>query len=161
MHMKNAPPRMQSAINANIKAIIVHAATQKVSSLTADESLSSAFLDTLSSDLNKAWYVELENEIPFKLNTGAEVIAVQPEVYESLGTGKPLLSSPTRRLFGPAQHLLHVLGQGELHFKGRSATQQLYIRSQKQHFRTASYHSSESGSQNRYDLSLRHPYMYI
>ena len=47
-------------------------------------------------------------ELPFKLDTGAEVTAVSKETWQILG--KPALQPPNKHLLGPAQQPLAVLG---------------------------------------------------
>ena len=76
------------------------------------------FLDAVTSKNDSAeWWttVRLEGqEIPFKMDTGAEVSVITEEVYKSLGRKAPLLYKASRRLQGPTGFSLKTLGE----FKG-------------------------------------------
>jgi len=52
----------------------------------------------------------VNTEVPFKMGTGAEVMAISDKVYQSLGS-KLDLQEPTKTLLGPACQKLKVLGQ--------------------------------------------------
>ena len=63
----------------------------------------SAFLDMLSDDNQSVWTSKVSvngKEIPFKLDTGAEVTAISKETWKVLG--KPALQQSDKHLFGPA-----------------------------------------------------------
>ena len=104
--------------------------SKSVSTLSEESSLETAFLDTMSSKQDKAWFASIcigDQETLFKLDTGAEVTAVSQESWQLLG--KPPLSTSDKQLFGPARNPLQVLGQykGHLSYKGRASTQQVFV----------------------------------
>ena len=65
--------------------------------------------------------------VNFKMDTGAEVTAINPETYRFLG--KPRLYQPTKILYGPSHHALKVIGQTTvfLRFRKQSARQKIYV----------------------------------
>ena len=75
-----------------------------------------AFLDNLTPEVpEKAWFTRIdlcECETTFKLDTEAEVTAINKNTYQHLG--KPTLHTPDRILYGPSRLPLKVLG----YFKG-------------------------------------------
>ena len=66
-------------------------------------------------------------QMPFKLDTGAEVTAVPKQTWQMLG--KPTLQSPNKQLLGPAQQPLEVLGHFVCHLShnGRESHQQVFV----------------------------------
>ena len=66
--------------------------------------------------------------VTFKLDTGAEVIAISHTTYQQLPDAPPL-STPSKVLCGPARKPLQVLGQCEidLSYRERSIKQQLFM----------------------------------
>ena len=85
----------------------VAAATQEVEADPED-----AFLGMVTSDRDTTWTVKVQlqgQEIPFKMDTGAEVTVISEEAYRTLGTSE--LEKPSRILYGPARQPLEVLGQ--------------------------------------------------
>ena len=50
-----------------------------------------------------------QKQIPFKVDTGAELTAISDQVYHILNGS--LLKKPTRVIYGPAWWKLEVLGQ--------------------------------------------------
>ena len=75
--------------------------------------MDSAFLDTLGSSNEKFWtsMVTLQDqEVQFKLDTGAEVTAISEETYKKLAT-KSSLKKPTKDLFGPTHQALDLVGE--------------------------------------------------
>ena len=83
-----------------------------------DSTVDTLFLDAVTSKNDSAEWrttVRLEGqEIPFKMDTGAEVSVITEEVYKSLGRKAPLLYKASRRLQGPTGFSLKTLGE----FKG-------------------------------------------
>ena len=62
--------------------------------------LDTAFLNTVSTDRSKAWFATISisgREMPFKLDTGAEVTAVSKTTWQMLG--EPLLQPPDKQLW--------------------------------------------------------------
>ena len=104
--------------------------SKTVSTLEDDRTLDTAFLDTVSSRQDNAWYTTASingKEISFKLDTGAEVTAISKETWEVLG--KPALQEPDRLLFCPARQPFDLLGhfQGHLSHRERSTTHQVFV----------------------------------
>ena len=95
-------------------------------------SMDSAFLGVVEARQGStAWKAKLfllGSNTEFKLDTGAEVTAISNQTFQKL-SGKPPLSKPRKRLFGPGQSALNVLGefQGELLYEGRSSRQAIYV----------------------------------
>ena len=84
----------------------------------------------MSSGQEAAWTSTLlmgTREIPFKLDTGAEVTAISEETYRTLGA-KPLEKS-SKVLYGPTCQSLTVLGQftGTLRHQDRSSSQTIFV----------------------------------
>lgn len=74
--------------------------------------LDAAFLGAVTTNQESSWTISLllgNREVPFKLDTGAEVTAITKEAYKNLGDVK--LQSPTKALYGPSCQSLKVLGQ--------------------------------------------------
>ena len=92
--------------------------------------LDTAFLNTMSSEQEKSWSINLqmeEKEVCFKMDTGAEVTAISEKTYQLLKKDK--LSKPERILYGPSRHPLPVVGQFRGHFahKGKTTTQPVFV----------------------------------
>ena len=78
----------------------------------------------------EAWYSSITlNERPtrFKLDTEAEVTAINMSTYQTLG--KPRLSAPRRLLYGPSRQQLATLGQFEATFAhiGKTVSHTVYV----------------------------------
>ena len=89
-----------------------------------------AFLDTVASGQETAWFTRIqlsEQETLFKLDTGAEVTAINGETHQHLG--KPKLHTPEKILYGPSREPLQVVGQfmGKLSHRGRQSQQQVFV----------------------------------
>ena len=94
--------------------------------------LDAAFLGTVVSKQESSWTIELllgNKQIPFKLDTGAEVTAISEEAYRTLQ--KVSMQSPSKALFGPTCHSLKVLGQftGTLKHQQLSSAQPIFVAS--------------------------------
>ena len=101
-----------------------------VSTMEEEETLDTAFLDTVSGDRSKAWIAKIsvcDREVQFKLDTGAEVTAISERMWQMLG--KPQLQTPKKQLFGPASEPLQVLGHfsGLLSHKDKEARQNVFV----------------------------------
>ena len=88
------------------------------------------FLDTINSGQRNMWNVTIQVEgkdVCFKLDTGAEVTVVGEKVLNSLNSKK--LQTPTKRLCGPDQTPLQVLGEipVTLAYKNRSCCHPVFI----------------------------------
>ena len=105
---------------------------KSVAEVTVDSDDDTAFLGTITegSELNcwKSKIIIEEREIPFKLDTGAEVTVVSQEVLELLGASDKLRKT-SKRLCGPDQKQLHVIGdmQLTLEYKDRTTSQTVYV----------------------------------
>ena len=105
-------------------------ATSTAGELT-DSPLDVAFLDQLTPQSSeKCWLTPIQlcgKSTTFKIDTGAEVTAVNEETYKRLGT--PALNTPDRRLFGPSTQPLEALGsfKGKVTHKGLSSEQVIYV----------------------------------
>ena len=117
----------------NTLSVIIASAqcfSRAVSTLQDEDALDTAFLDTLSAGKTKAWFSDIcisDRQISFKIDTGAQVIAVSTGTWQLLG--KQPLQTPDKRLLGPAQHPLEVLGhfKGHLSYKGKESTQHVFV----------------------------------
>ena len=78
--------------------------------MTSNElSLDTAFLRNVRGNSKSLWTTKLQInkvELPFKLDTGAEVTAISEETYRKLS-----LQQPTKVLYGPARQTLDVVGE--------------------------------------------------
>lgn len=95
-----------------------------------DDPTDTAFLDTLTDNDTKGWISTITingKQLPFKLDTGAEVTAISKNTWKELG--EPALKSPDKHLFGPAQQQLVVKGHFTCHLShnGREAQQQIFV----------------------------------
>ena len=90
-----------------------------------------AFLDNVSPGKQETiWLVTIQlngKQIPFKLDTGAEVTAISDATHQRLG--KPTLHPTDKLLYGPSRQPLQVLGKfnGILIHKGIQAQQPVYV----------------------------------
>ena len=70
------------------------------------------YLGCIDEGSSRPWYVELQVRfkcIRFKIDTGADVTCIPENVYVDLG--KPALSKSTKKLYGPGEKELCVLGK--------------------------------------------------
>ena len=65
--------------------------------------------------------------MPFKMDTGPQVSAISEKIYQKLKEVK--LKKPSKALYGPAGHLLNVIGQftADLSYGQRHAKQRVYV----------------------------------
>ena len=90
-----------------------------------------AFLDTVDSTTSAtSWMTTItlaQQEVTFKVDTGAAVTAITEQTHARLG--KPSVSPPTKVLCGPTQYGLDVQGVFAGHFssQGRMATGDVYV----------------------------------
>ena len=80
---------------------------------TLDATLDSAFLDAVSDSQQQPWMATIligqQHDVQFKLNTGAEVTAINLETFKKLQ--KVQLHKASKALYGPARQRLKVAGQ--------------------------------------------------
>ena len=101
-----------------------------VSTVQNGDVIESAFLDTVLNEEKSVWTSNLTmdgKEVPFKLDTEAEVTAVSKETWQILG--KPALQPPNKHLLGPAKQPFAVLGRFSCHLfnKGREVQHQAFV----------------------------------
>ena len=94
-----------------------------------------AFLNTISSDCDAFWSCTIsvsEQDIPFKVNTGAEVTVVSEKYTKILSKN---LKPPSKQLHGPDSQPLSALGeiQATLTYKEKQATQTIFVVHNLQH----------------------------
>ena len=92
----------------------MHSAFQGKS--TSQVSLDCAFLDTVGDSSTSCWTTQVllqDQMVTFKLDTGAEVIAVSEATFKSLT--EVVLKQPDRKLFCPTHQTLEVVGE----FRGK------------------------------------------
>ena len=94
-----------------------------------------AFLNTIGSDCDAFWTCIISvsgQDIPFKVDTGAEVTVVSEKYAKILSRD---LKPPSKRLHGPASQPLSVLGeiQATLTYKDKQATQTIFVLRNLQH----------------------------
>ena len=95
-----------------------------------DTEMDTAFLGAVSDGTIAPWTVSIrvgDKEIPFKMDTGAQVSAISEKMYQKLKGVK--LKKPSKALYGPARHLLNVIGQftADLSYGQRHAKQRVYV----------------------------------
>ena len=80
---------------------------------TNEMTVDTAFLGAVSNELNSSfWHVSAlvgDKQVFFKLDTGAQVTAVNEETYRTLQLGP--LKKPSKILYGPARQSLDSIGQ--------------------------------------------------
>lgn len=89
-----------------------------------------AFLFPVTMDKNTSWSIDVQlddREVPFKLDTGAEVTAISDATFSTLRF--TTLQKPARVLYGPTSQALQVLGQftGTLSIEGRSSKETIFV----------------------------------
>ena len=90
-----------------------------------------AYLNTvLDSEKDTTWSCTVllnDQEVKFKLDTGADVTVISDDLWTSLGRNQTKL--PKVKLHGPDKTPLEVLGefQATLSYKGRSCTQSIFV----------------------------------
>lgn len=104
--------------------------SKTVAEITGEQSLDSAFLGTLQGGTPSSWSTTLllnGEEVPFKLDTGAEVTAISELTYQRLKRVK--LHPASRILYGPTQQSLRVTGQFQatLTKDRKTSTQTVYV----------------------------------
>ena len=128
-----------SVTSATSKVTTVHSAFRSQSERSAIRqspwTTSFAFLNTIGSDWDTFWTCIISvrgQDIPFKVNTRAEVTVVSEKYAKMLSPDmKPL----SKRLHGPHRQPLSVLGeiQATLTYKGKQATQIIFVVHDLQH----------------------------
>ena len=91
--------------------------------------LSSVVLDTLINETSWTINVMVEGggQMKFKVDTGAEVTAISERSYKDLK--KPQLEEAGRKLHGPGQYPLRVLGQfnGKVSYNGKESIETIFV----------------------------------
>ena len=96
-----------------------------------DATLDSAFLNAVSDSQHQPWMatvrIEQQRDVKFKLDTGAEVTAINLETFNKLQ--KVQLRQPSKALYGPARQRLKVAGQCtiQLTHEGNSSNEEVFI----------------------------------
>ena len=95
-----------------------------------------AYLNPVSSGQTTMWNCTVQlndHEVPFKVDTGAEVTVISEDQWKSLGMSE--VKPPSKTLHGPDNKPLDV--RGELHttlsYRGRQCSQQVFIVKHLQH----------------------------
>ena len=101
-----------------------------MSEIASEDCLDTAFLDALTSNTVALWTANVKVfgvEIPFKLDTGADVTAITEESYNLIGERN--LTTPDRPICGPSGNRLQVKGwfSGRLSHGGTSTEQRVFI----------------------------------
>ena len=89
-----------------------------------------AYLSTLSSRDDNVWTCDIQvngQNVNFKVDTGAEVTVISEDVSKTLGL--EALQPPTKKLYGPDQSPLEVVGETTVRFayRDKQCTQAIFI----------------------------------
>ena len=82
--------------------------------------LGAAYLNAVGEDTN-AWKIELnvaDQSLPFKIDTGAEVIAILESAWKSL-RNPPTLTKTTKNLCGPDRKPLQIVGEADINLRSK------------------------------------------
>ena len=95
-----------------------------------------AYLNTIGVDQATMWNCTIRvdgHEVPFKVDTGAEVTVTSEELWTSLHLSQ--LKPPTKRLHGPDSKPLKVTGElcATLQYRGHQCTQPIFVVKHLQH----------------------------
>ena len=94
------------------------------------------YLNTIGAGQATTWNCTISvngHEVPFKVDTGAEVTVISEDLWTSLPLSK--LKPPTKRLHGPDSKPLKVTGElcATLQYRGRKCTQPIFVVKRLQH----------------------------
>ena len=97
--------------------------------VTEQSDLNSVFLDTLSLTNENSWAINVMVEggqVKFKVDTGL-VTAISERSYSNLK--KPQLEKAGKKLYGPGQYPLRVLGQfnGKVSYNGKESIETIFV----------------------------------
>ena len=95
-----------------------------------------AYLNTVGSSNTTTWNCTVllnDHEVPFKVDTGAEVTVISEDSWKSLGLSE--MKPPTKKLHGPDRQPLKVRGEihATLSYRGRQCIQPVFIVKHLQH----------------------------
>ena len=95
-----------------------------------------AYLNPVSAGQTTMWnctFLLNDHEVPFKVDTGAEVTVISEDQWKSLGMSE--VKPPSKKLHGPDNKLLNVRGKihATLSYRGRQCTQPVFIVKHLQH----------------------------
>ena len=95
-----------------------------------------AYLNTVGSSQTTSWNCTVllnDQEVPFKVDTGAEVTVISEDSWKSLGLSEA--KPPTKKLHGPDRQPLKVRGElyATLSYGGHQCTQPVFIVKHLQH----------------------------
>ena len=104
--------------------------TKSLAEVESKSALDTAFLGAITNNETPIWRVELslnQQNVEFKLDTGAAVTAISQETYKYLR--KHQLTSPRKVLYGPSRQPLKTLGHfmGKFTHQGNTITQSVYV----------------------------------
>lgn len=94
------------------------------------------YLNTIGADQATEWKCTIRvngHEVPFKVDTGAEVTMISEDLWTSLPLNE--LKPPTKRLHGPDSKPLEVTGElcATLQYRGRQCIQPIFVVKHLQH----------------------------
>ena len=101
-----------------------------MSEISTEDFLDTASLDTVTSNSVAPWTAKIQVfglDIPFKLDTRADVTVITEESYSCIGVKK--LTPPDNPICGPSGNRLGVKGwfAGSLSYGDRSAEQRIFV----------------------------------
>ena len=126
---KGEPGAQPQMLSATIEVKLAACFNRKAS--LNDATLDSAFLNAVSDNQHQPWMATVQigqqRDVKFKLNTGAEVTAINLETFNKLQ--KVQLCQPSKALYGPAHQRLKVAGQCtiQLTHEGNSSNEEVFI----------------------------------
>ena len=122
----DCPAKEAACHKCGKKGLYASQCFSKVEKILEESNIDGVFLDTVRKDNNVAWITNvtaLGKDIPFKMDTGAEVTVVSEETHRILGS--PHLEEPSKVLYGPGHKPLSVRGKfiSTLVYKERAVQQ--------------------------------------
>ena len=111
--------------------------TKSVKNIAENETIDSFYLSTIDdSQDSKSWTTQItvnQVDLYFKLDTGAEVTAISEKAFKALGS--PKIEQPVKKLCGPTNKPLKVLGRltVSMSYKNNSCEQDIFVVSHLHH----------------------------